>query len=278
MKLVRNITIATKGILLAGLLGACQTENDNAPAPQTPPTVSDRNAKTTQQVGQLIKDGAIILAYNDQVPSALWKEIYDNGAYHEFTYGTQLITGKRYINGFPNPTKVFTYTLDSYGRCIETVADKTHLYEYDANGQLKKYYNKSQPNERTEFTYKADATGTASSLSAVTFYDASGAKTRELGFNYSITEPVPDKSPLNPNVFAAGISKYLPVFGKFSTNLVQCSSDKKFQWNGQQVSSTNYYYSYTFDYAGKVKNVTVKKYDGTLVSTTDRKYTVPSFK
>ncbi|MCF0071885.1 hypothetical protein LZD49_15515 [Dyadobacter sp. CY261] len=278
MKLLRNMTTATKGILLAGLLGACQPENDNMLTPQAPTTVSDRNAKTSQAVGQLIKDGDVSLVYNNQVPSALWKEIYNNGAYHEFTYGTQLITGKRYVNGFNNATKVFTYILDSYGRCIETVTDKTHLYEYDANGQLTKYYNKLQPNERIEFTYKADATGTATSLSTVTFYDASGKKTREVGFNYSITEPIPDKSPLNPDVFAVGVSKYLPIFGKFSTNLVQCSSDKKFLSNGQQISSTNYYYNYVLDYAGKVRNVTVKKYDGKLVSTTDRKYTIPSFK
>lgn len=276
MKLLRNSAILANGLLLAGMLGACQ--NENAPTPQAPATVSDRNAKTSQLVGQLIKDGAVSLAYNTQEPSALWKETYDNGAYHEFTYGAQLITGKRYINGFGNATKVFTYTLDSYGRCVQTVIDKTLLYEYNANGQLAKYYNKLQPNERAEFTYQADPTGTANSLSTVTFYDASGSKIRELGFNYSLTEPIPDKSPLNPDVFAVGVSRYLPIFGKFSTNLVQCSSDKKFLWNGQQVSSTNHYYSYALDYAGKVKNVTVKKYDGTLVSTTDRKYTIPSFK
>lgn len=277
MKLIRNMSTATKGILFAGLLGACQTENDHVITPQASGTMSDRNARTSLAAGLLIKDGNVALAYNNQGTSALWKELYDNGAYHEFSYAAQSITGKRYINGFNNPTKVFTYTLDSYGRCIQTVTGKTHLYEYDANGQLTKYYNESQPNERTEFTYQPDAGGTANSLSKVTFYDASGQKVRELGFNYSITEPIPDKSPLNPDAFVSGISKYLPIFGKFSTNLVQCSSDKKFSLNGQQISSVNYYYSYELDYAGKVKNVTVKKYDGTLVSTTNRKYTVPTY-
>lgn len=276
MKLIRNAAMLVNGLLLAGMLGACQNENDSVPGPQASATVSDRNAKTSQLVGQLIKDGNVNLAYNNQITSSLWKETYAN-AHHEFAYSPQLITGKRYVNGFPNPTMTMTYTLDSYGRCVKTVTDKTYLYEYDANGQLKRYYNDSQPNERTEFTYKANADGTANSLATVTFYDASGIKIREVGFNYSLTTPIPDKSPVNPDVFAKGISKYLPVFGKFSNHLVQCSSDKKILPNGQ-TSGVNHYHTYILDYAGKVKNVTVKKYDGTLVSTTDRKYTVPSFK
>lgn len=275
MKLVGNATLLANGLLLAAMLGACQ--NENAPIPQATSTVSDRNAKT-QSVGQLIKDGSVSLAYNNQDPSALWKEIFDNGARHEFTYGKQSITGKRFINGFPNPTMVFTYTLDSDGRCTETTTNnKTHVYDYDANGQLKKYYNKSQPNERTEFTYKADADGITNSLFAVTFYNASGTKTRVLEFNYNLNQPIPDKSPLNPDVFPTGISKYIPVFGKFSSNLVQCSADKKFT-NGNQVSNVNYYHTYTLDYAGKVKSVTTKKYDGAVVSIVDRKYTVPLYK
>ncbi|SDH14740.1 hypothetical protein SAMN04487996_12980 [Dyadobacter soli] len=276
MKLVGNTSILATGLLLAGMLGACQNEHENALIPQAPTTDSDRNAKT-QGVGKLIKDGNVSLAYGNQDPSALWKEISDNGAHHEFTYGPQLITGKRYINGFPNPTMTFTYTLDASGRCTQTVTNKTHLYEYNESGQLKKYYNKLQPNERTEFTYTPDADGITNALFAVTFYDAAGTKTRELWFNYSLTEPIADKSPLNPDVFPTGVSKYIPVFGKFSNNLVQCSADKKFS-NGKQISNINYYHTYTLDYAGKVKNATVKKYDGTLISTTDRAYTVPYYK
>lgn len=276
MKRFRNAAMLVNGLLLAGMLGACQNETDNTLIPQAPATTSDKNAKTSQVVGRLIKDGEVSLTYNSQQPYGLWKEIY-NTAYHELTYSPQTITGKRYINGFANPVMDFTYTLDSQGRCVQTTTDKTYIYEYNDNGQLATYYNKSQPKERIEFKYQADPDGTSSSLSMVTFFDASGQKTRELGYNYCITTPIPDRSPLNPEVFPKGVSKYLPIFGKFSTNLVQCSSDKKFLWGGQQVSSINYYYSYALDYAGKVKNVTVKKYDGTLVSTTDRKYTTPTY-
>ncbi|MCF0071884.1 hypothetical protein LZD49_15510 [Dyadobacter sp. CY261] len=36
MKLLRNTTAAIKWILLANLLGACHTENDNALTPRAP--------------------------------------------------------------------------------------------------------------------------------------------------------------------------------------------------------------------------------------------------
>ena len=62
MKLLRNTPIFIKGILIAGMLSSCQNENDTALAPQAPTTVSDRNAKTSQSAGLLIKDGAVDLS------------------------------------------------------------------------------------------------------------------------------------------------------------------------------------------------------------------------
>lgn len=95
MKLLRNTPMLANGLLLAGMLGACQNENDNAFIPQEPVTMSDQNVRTALAAGQLVKDGNVSLAYDNQSPSALWKEIYDNGARHEFTYAAQSITGKR---------------------------------------------------------------------------------------------------------------------------------------------------------------------------------------
>lgn len=265
------------GLLLAGLMSACQNENKNSPIPLASATVSDQNAKTSQVVGQLIKDGDVSLAYSNQNPGNLWKETYGNGTYHVFEYGSQSIIGKRYVNGFNKATMVFSYKLDEYGRCIQTVTDKTYQYEYDSNGQLTKFYNQFNSSERTEFTYQPDENGAANSLFKVAVYNAAGQKTRELLFNYTITSAIADKSPINPDVFPKGVSKYLPIFGKFSTNLVQCSSDKTFMPNGQQLSAATFYHTYELDYAGKAKNVKVKKYDGTLISSTDRKYTTPSY-
>lgn len=273
MKLIRNVGNTTKAILLAGLLGACQTENDTALAPQATATVPDQNARTSVATGALIKDGNTDLVYNSQNQSLLWKETHAN-CYYQFTYAPQLITATRLQ--YATPSTEYKYTLDVSGRCVQSVTDKTYLYEYNASGQLTRFYNKYKPNERTEFTYIVDADGWKKSLSLVTFYDEQGAKTKELKFSYGVTG-IPDKYPLTPDVLPAGVSKYLPIFGNFNTNLVKTLIEDKYLPNGQKASSSTYLYGYTLDYAGKAKNITVKKVNGTLVSSTDRKYFVPTY-
>jgi hypothetical protein len=273
MKLLRNVTAATKAILLAGLLGACQNENENALTPQAPATVPDQNARTAVATGALIKDGNTDLTYNSQNQALLSKESCPS-FYYQFTYAPQLITATRLQYG--TPSTEYKYTLDASGRCVQSVTDKTYIYEYNVSGQLTKCYNKDKPNERREFTYITDADGWKKSLSIVKFYDEWGAKTKQITFSYGATG-VPDKCPLNPDVLPAGVSKYLPIFGNFNTNLVKGLIEKKYSPNGQIASSCTFIYSYTLDYAGKAKNITVKKVNGTLVSSTDRKYFMPSY-
>lgn len=272
MKLLRSTPIFMKGILIAGMLSSCQNETDTALAPHAPTTVSDRNAKTTQAAGLLIKDGEVGLSY--QGSGVLWKEIYTN-AYSEFIYAPQLITAKGYKYG--NLSTESKYTLDAFGRCVQSVTNKTYIYEYDACGQLTKWYNKFQPNERRVFAYTADATGYKKSLSMVTFYDESGTKTKEIKFSYGGANVLPDKYPVTPDVLPEAVNRYLPIFGSFNTNLVKNMIEDKYLLNGQKLSSTTYLYSYIFDYAGKAKNITVKKVNGTLVSSTDRQYSVPTY-
>lgn len=272
MKLLRSTPILIKGILIAGMLSSCQNEADTALAPQAPATASDRNAKTTGAVGRLTKDGEVDLSY--QGSGVLWKEIYAN-AYSEFIYAPQLITAKGYKYGSLSAES--QYTLDASGRCVQSVTNKTYLYEYNACGQLTKWYNKDNPSERRILTYATDATGWKKSLSSVTFYNEAGTKTKELKFSYGGAAGVLDKYPVTPDVLPEGISKYLPIFGSFNTNLVQSVVEDKYLLNGQKLSCITYLYSYTFDYAGKAKNITVKKINGTLVSSTDRKYSVPVY-
>ncbi len=272
MKLLRSTPIFMKGILIAGMLSSCQNETDTALAPQAPTTVSDRNAKTTQAAGLLIKDGEVGLSY--QGSGVLWKEIYAT-AYSEFVYSPQLITAKGYKYG--NPSAEYKYILNTSGRCVESVTNKTYIYEYNADGQLSKWYNKYQPNERRVFTYATDATGWKKSLSTATFYDESGTKTKVVKFGYGGASGTLDKYPVIPDILPQGVSKYLPIFGNFNTNLVQILIEDKYLLNGQKLSSTTYLYSYTLDYAGKAKNITVKKANGTLVSSTDRKYSAPTY-
>lgn len=273
MKLLRNMAIVANGLLVAGMLGACQPENGAVPTPQTPETTSDRNAKTNQAVGLLIKDGQVDLSYNGS--GVLWKEIYAT-AYSEFIYAPQLITAKGYKYG--NPSAEYKYTLNASGHCVQSVTNKTYVYEYNTNGQLSRWYNKDKPNEQRVLTYATDATGWKKSLSTVTFYDETGTKTKVLKFGYGASDQVIlDKCPLTPAILPDGVSRYLPVFGIFNTYLVKTMTEEKYLLNGQKLSSTQYLYSYTLDYAGKVKNTTVKKVNGTLVSSTDRKYSAPTY-
>jgi hypothetical protein len=273
MKLFRKVGPTTKAILLVGLLGACQTENENALAPQAPATVSDQNARTAVATGALIKDGNTDLTYNSQNQALLSKESCPS-FYYQFTYAPQLITATRLQYG--TSSTEYKYTLDMSGRCVQSVTDKTYIYEYNVSGQLTKCYNKDKPNERREFIYITDADGWKKSLSIVRFYDEWGAKTKQLTFSYGATG-VPDKCHLNPDVLPAGVSKYLPIFGTFNTNLVKNLNEEKYLPNGQIASSCTFIYSYTLDYAGKAKNITVKKVNGTLVSSTDRKYFTPTY-
>ncbi|WP_353722020.1 hypothetical protein [Dyadobacter sp. 676] len=274
MKLFRGTPIFIKGILIAGMLSACQNENDTAIAPQAPTSTSDQNARIALAAGTLIKDGNVDLSYNSQ--SILpWKETYPNG-YNVFVYAPQLITVKGYKYGVPaTETK---YTLDASGRCVQTVTNwATYIYEYNASGQLSACYNKFKPKERRQFTYAPDAIGWKKSLSIVSFYDEFGVRTKELLFGYGGASGIPDNHPLNPDVLPSGISKYLPIFGSFNSYLVTCVLEDKYASNGQKTSSNKYFYSYTLDYAGKANNITIKRPDGTLVSSTDRKYFTPKF-
>lgn len=272
MKLFRSTPILIQGILIAGMLGACQQENDMAVAPQAPETVNDQNARTAVAVGTLIKDGTTELSYNAQ--NLIKKEFYQT-FYYDITYAPQLITATRLQYGMPSTEN--KYILDANGRCVESVTDKTFKYVYNAAGQLTLCYNKNQPNERTEFAYSTDVDGWKKSLYKATVYDAQGAKTKEVKFFYGATNVIPDKSPLNPDVLPAGISKYLPVFGIFNTNLVKTVIQNTFQPNGQLATTCTHLYSYTLNSAGKPTNVTVKKVNGTLVSSTNRSYFVPSY-
>lgn len=275
MKLFRNTPVFVTGILVAGMMSACQNENETSMLPQAPANTSDQNARIALAAGTLIKDGNTDLTYNSQT-AKLSKETCPN-AYNEFTYAPQLITAKGYKYGAPSTeTK---YTLDASGRCIQSVTNwKTYIYEYNSSGQLTKWYNKEQPKEAGVLLYLANsASDWNKSLAMATFYDSQGIKTKELTFGYGGAMGVADKHPLNPDVLPAGVSKYLSTFGIFNINLVQNIVEDKYLANGQKESSTKYLYSYTLNYSGKVSNVTVKKLNGALVSSTDRTYSKPTY-
>lgn len=268
MKLLRNPGMLAAGLLLAGMLGACQNENDNALTPQAPVTVSERNAKAMSTL-LLIKDDYKVLEYSTQGRTRLWKEINPGtNKYREYSYTASEVTG--YESSIGSSSKAFPshYYLDANGRCEESSAGgKICKYEYSAQGQLKKCYIKGSPNERVEFTYNASG-----NLSLMSYFDSNNKNTRELSFSYGGSAPE-DKAPLNPEALCqfANVSKYLPLFGTFSTKLVATLGDKTIPWNGAAFGST---YSYGFVSGGYVKTITVTKPDGSVTST-ERKYNAP---
>lgn len=275
MKLFRSTSIFINGILIVGMLSACQNETDMPVTPEASTETTDQNARTNLAAGTLLNDGNISFSYDSQ-NQKLKKESH-TGYYYDISYTPQLITANKIKYG--SPSTDCKYTLDANGRCIQTTTSaNTFIYQYNADGQLASYYNKNYPEQQILFTYTTDTNGWKKSLTKVTFYDVYGIKKTEIKYTYGAAASfIPDNHPLAPDVLPADVSRYLPIFGCFNTNLPQTRVEDVFLPNGQKASSTVYMYSYTLGISGKATNITVKKTNGTLISSTDRKYLTPSF-
>lgn len=273
MKLLRGMAIAATGIYMAAMMSACQTGNETALNPQTPATISDRNAKTADIL--LIKDGGKDLAYATVGRPVLWKEIDQSlNSFWEFTYTAQNVTATKYNQTTKQQMDVDLYTLDANGLCTQSSTDKVFNYEYNVNGQLTKCYNKFEPNERQEFAYENDPAAQTKSLSKVTFYDKFNIKKREITYSYTAGGVIPDLNPMNPECLPTNGRKYLPIFGKFNTNLAKLVTDNTFLSSGTKLM-TAFLYEYALDADGRANTVTLKKTDGTIISVTQRKYSSP---
>nr|WP_295927095.1 hypothetical protein [uncultured Dyadobacter sp.] len=275
MKLFRSTPIFINGILIVGMLSACQNETDIPVTPEASTETTDQNARTNLAAGTLLTDGDISFSYDSQ-NQKLKKESH-TGYYYDISYTPQLITATKIKYG--SPSTDCKYTLDANGRCIQTTTSaNTFIYQYNADGQLASYYNKNYPEQQVIFTYTTDTDGWKKSLTKVTFHDVYGVKTIEIRYSYGAAANfIPDKHPLAPDVLPAEVSKYLPIFGCFNTNLPKIREEDVFLPGGQIASSTKHLYTYTLGISGKATNITVKKTNGTLVSSTDRKYLTPSF-
>lgn len=274
MKLLRNVKEIGKAIAVAGLLAACQNENGGLvkPTGDVGAPVTEKNAKLAADA-LLIEDGLKTLVYSTQGRPVLWKEVNAGGAYWEYSYTPSLITATE--NNPNSMGKVHTYKLNSLGQCVETTTDKTYIYEYNVYGKLIKCYNKFQPNERREFTYKVDAGGTSQTLDKVTFFDGNGVKTKELTYNYTAGGIIQDLAPLNPDCLPAGVTKYLPIFGSFSTKLVRLITEDTFLLNGAKMSTKGYIFNYDLNPDGRVKTVHRKDANEGFLSDINRKYAYP---
>ncbi|SDH14782.1 hypothetical protein SAMN04487996_12981 [Dyadobacter soli] len=260
-------------LLIAGMLGACQNENEAALAPQTATTVSDHNAKISSPA-QLIKDGDKLLEYST---NALGRKVLNkiinqtSNCYLTFSYTPQAVTVKNYQTGTDKYLSEFVYKLDVNGRCYETVAmSKAYGLEYNADGQLSKRFSKAEVYERTEFVYKVFNGSNAKALHKILFYDKFNDNYRVITYNYGAD---PDLLLVNPESFFDTPSIYLPIFGKFNSNLPTLMVDEIGTANNK--TSQSWVFNYTFNADGYAKTVSRKIVGSNNPIVTERKYLAP---
>lgn len=267
------MAIVANGLLIAGMLGACQNENQTAPVPQSALTTMERNAKTAV-APQLIKDGDKILEYST---NALGRKVLvkvtnpGTGNYFTFTYTPQAITVKSYAISTNNYLSESLYKLDAAGRCYESSSmNKLYGYEYNADGQLSKRYSKIDVNERTEFVYKVFPGSNFKALEKVSFYDKFNKQYREVIYNYGANQ---DLTLVNPDSFCDISSFYLHVFGQFNTNLPSIMYDE----TGSSYNKTTqgWQLEYTFNADGTAKTVSRKIIGSNNPTIIERKYSAP---
>lgn len=273
MTLFRNATLLINGIMIAGMLGACQHENDMVPMSQSAATITDRNAKSSN-LPLMVKDGNDVIEYAySGMGRPLLKKVTlpSKGKYFTYTHGYQQITAVEYHAATNTPLAQYQYKLDANGRCVEaTIGSVVFIYEYNADGQLTKMYKKNQVNERTEFLYSPDnAGGNVKSLATIKIYDQSGTLTKTVNYDYDLPNRItwPDLNPLNPEYMTA-TTRYLTIFGRFATNLPLLVSE------GSGYGQT-FGLSYSMNAGGYPVKVQKAAPDGTNPVITERKYISP---
>jgi hypothetical protein len=277
MKQFHTIGSLSKGLLLAGLLMACNNEQMVTPNETANITADNKNAKVAAFTPRLLKDGSKELEYYgiyNVNRDKLWKvKDVPAGEYTEFSYNGQTITAQRRKISTNNLVYQVTYQLDANGRCTEsfsTETNKTSKYEYGQLGRLIKLYEKNNPNERIELGY---ASGVVNQLKTMSFFDKLNTKTREVTFNYNqqgSANPMENKYPTNP-VALDKTAEYLNIFGLFHANLVTFEFDQYLQMNGTPMYSKQF--SYIFNASGYPKTILADV--GNVVETKARTYTTP---
>jgi hypothetical protein len=141
-----------------------------------------------------------------------------------YTYSGNTIIAKTYAGRLM--TNEVVYTLNANGKASQSnhtdysgalISMKSWMYEYDAKGKLKKRYNKSLPNERTE--YKYDSTN---NLERIMWFNANEPANIQKQYlpKYKISYKdafLSDKLKLNPHF--SELDQYLKIFGTFSKYL-----------------------------------------------------------
>jgi hypothetical protein len=264
MKLHKTTSIVIQGMLMLGVLGACQ--NEDALIPQNGPAAltDDQNAKTTADL-KLVKDGGTTLQYitSGRFTGKLLK-VSENAFYTNYSYddatGNLWITSKRYEKASNALVKEMKYQI-SNNRCIKSIDvtnGRTSEFKYNETGRLDEINESGgAPAQKHVFKYDYIPDFGAERLSDITSSSSVGDFKR-VNFFYTVgNQPSKqDKYYLNPEL--TGLDKYLTIFGKFSDALVQRAQITPLPYSNQSKPFYQFYYG--FDYNGRVSSITKEYY------------------
>jgi hypothetical protein len=286
MKLHKTTSIVIQGMLMLGMLGACQNEDALAPQNGSAPR-EEQNARTAAAELKLVKDGLNNIQYikSGRYTGRVSKV---SGPYYYTTYSyvdgattdTYTIVSKRYQKASNILEKEIHYLINN-GRCTQsTDITNNYVLNYQYSGEFGRLDQISYVGNSTKvnFTY-ASGSGSAigsDRLQKITYSNSNGAY-KEVVFTYTIgMSPTKEaKYPLNHE--HTDLDKYLPIFGKFSDVLVQQVIVSPLPYTNQSKPYYKYYYGlnndgyaisqerqyyplgYGFD-AGKEANFTVQNY------------------
>ncbi|ACT95718.1 hypothetical protein [Dyadobacter fermentans] len=244
-----------KGVLLAGMLTACQNEDVLNPKSQESGIRNEAEAKVNAEL-RLVEDGYNKLKYikAGRLAGKLSK-ISGSTLYTEYSYddstGDLWITSKQYYKANNQLCKEIAYQI-KYGKCVKSI-DKTNNitreYKYNEMGYLQEVsIIGSALSQKSIFTYQQIALGLDSKrLDYITSYNSFGAPYERINFfyDYNGSPAKADKYFLNPE--HTSLDPYLPYFGKFSDALVQRVQITPLPYNGQTKPFYQFFYGINAD-------------------------------
>jgi hypothetical protein len=103
-------------------------------------------------------------------------------------------------------------------------------------------------------------------------FDQTNKSLRDVQYDYSAPgyPSIPDLNPLNPE-YMDGTTRYLPIFGKFNSNLPRVIFDN----NYIAKTNINYVFDYSMNSDGLPKTVSRSNLGGGNLVITERKYSAP---
>lgn len=275
MKLLQNVPAVAKALLVAGMLASCQNDKDVVLSPITEQArdADYQNAKLSPsfKVNKLLSDNNTVLQYTGPYRKVFRQIDEDKKEYTEFNYmyDNQISSIKyNYITKAVLENSV--YVLNQEGKCTAShhkkngaSVNEVYIYEYNADGRVKKTYKESNPKEYQEFVY--GSVNGKINLQSIKYYNGS-TKYKEQTFVYYYMQE--DKAKINPTCIAFGRGKYLPIFGDFSEHLVKDIKETTFNNQGTSSATVNREFVYSWD----EEIETVKEKNNLGVLSTKRKY------